>query len=685
MRIQGLTGRLTAAVISAALASSFLSACNLSDNNQTEVEPVLDAGSLNLTADVKGATKHTREINHSCYDHLDFSDLREFEKAEKGLIAAPEQLEIRDSTGKLVYSQKAFEFVRDTDAPDSANPSLWRHTQLNHHYGLYEVTEGIYQVRGYDLTNFTFIEGDTGWIVFDTGTTVETMQAALAFINETLGERPVVAVIVSHTHGDHYGGLRGAVSEEDVLSGKVSIIVPEGFEKHAISENLYAGTAMFRRAFYQYGHLLPPPGAQSKLAIGLGTQTPSGFNSYLAPTDHITHTGEKRVIDGVTMVFQMTPGTEAPAEMNTWFPDKNALWMAENCAGTLHNLYTLRGAQVRDGNTWAYYLMDTLKLYGDEAEVIFQSHNWPCWGNEEIVDYLTGQAAVYKFINDQSLMYINQGYTSEEIAEMIKLPDDLEQQWHTRPYYGTYKHNAKAVYQKYMGWYNANPAYLDPLPPTESAKKFVEYMGNTDRVLRLAKRDFDNGEYRWVAEIMSVLVYDDPTNKEARYLGADALEQLGYQSESGTWRSAYLTGAQELRHGVPPEVAAMRSRAANDITRALEPYMVFEYLGILLDSNAVQDLNLKVNINLTGDKSYLLTIKSGVILYQEDTSAKNADVTITMPRQAVTMLLLPNLGEGTPEFKQLGDSIKIEGKKAAFFEIYKHLEEFNTGFNIIEP
>ncbi|MCL2087205.1 MAG: MBL fold metallo-hydrolase [Oscillospiraceae bacterium] len=693
--------RITALAVVTALFLSLTVACetaqepnNVSDTDENgSVSQTTDTGentqsdSLDLNADIKGATEHTSELNHSCYEHLDFNDEREFEKAQRGLIAAPEQLEIHDSEGKLVYSQKAFEFVKDTESPDTANPSLWRHTQLNHNYGLYEVTEGIYQVRGYDLTNFTFIEGETGWIVFDTGTTVETMQAALAFINETLGERPVVAVIVSHSHGDHYGGLRGVVSEEQLLSGEIPIIVPEGFEKAAISENLYAGSAMFRRAFYQYGYLLPPPGPQSKLAIGLGTETPDGFNSYLAPTDHITYTGETRTIDGVEMVFHMTPGTEAPAEMNTWFPAKNALWMAENCVGTLHNLYTLRGAQVRDGNTWAYYLMEALTLYGDDVEVIFQSHNWPCWGNEEIKDYMIGAAAVYKFINDQSLMYINQGYTSAEIAEIITLPDVLEQQWHTRPYYGTYKHNAKAVYQKYMGWYSGNPADLDPLPPTERAKKFVEYLGDTDKVLELAKRDFDNGEYRWVAEIMSVLVFADPTNMQARYLGADALEQLGYQSEAGTWRATYLTGAQELRNGVSPEVAERRSRGSGDITRSLEPYMVFEYLGIRLDSNAAQDINLKANINLTGDKSYLLTVKSGVILYQENVSDENADVTITMPRQAVSLLTVPNLGEGneSEQVAQMNAVVTIDGDKEAFMEIYKHLVEFDTGFNVIEP
>lgn len=420
------------------------------------------SGTGELTADSKGATDITAEANAAVYDLLDFDDDQEMEFTEKGLIAAPESLEITDEDGKVIWSQDAYSFLEDAESPDTANPSLWRHTQMNHIYGLFEVTDGIYQVRGYDMSNITFVRGDSGWIVFDPLMTVECAQAAKALVDEELGELPVRAVIYSHSHVDHFGGVCGIVDEEDVASGAVTIIAPEGFEEHAVSENVYAGTAMGRRAAYQYGTTLEP-GETGSLAIGIGMGQSQGTVSYISPTDTITETGETRTIDGVTMEFQMTPGTEAPAEMNTWIAEKNALWMAENCTGTLHNLYTLRGAEVRDGNAWAGYIMEALGRYGDNVEVVFQSHNWPHWGNDVIKEYMTNTAAVYKFINDQTLFYLNQGYTDTEIVDMIELPEELAKVWYTRQYYGTLTHNVKAVYQKYMGWYDANPVHLDEL------------------------------------------------------------------------------------------------------------------------------------------------------------------------------------------------------------------------------
>ena len=448
-----------------------------------------------LTAEQKGASEITAQRNQAVYDQLDFDDQRELEFAQRGLICAPESLELKDESGKVIWSQAAYSFLEDADAPDTVNPSLWRNTQLNHIYGLFEVTDGIYQVRGYDMSNITFVKGDTGWIVFDPLMSVECAQAAKALVDEQLGEYPIMGVIISHSHVDHFGGIRGIISEEEVAERNVPIIAPEGFEEHAISENVYAGTAMGRRAAYQYGTLLDAD-EQGAMCIGIGMGQSTGTVSYISPTDIISQTGEVRVIDGVTFEFQMTPGTEAPAEMNTWLPEKNALWLAENCTGTLHNLYTLRGAQVRDGNAWANYIMEALARYGEEAQVVFQSHNWPHWGNDVIGEYMENTAAVYKFIHDQTLFYINQGYTETEIADMIQLPADLEQVWYTRQYYGTLKHNVKAVYQKYMGWYDANPIHLDELAPTEYAQKLVEYLGDTDKVLEMARADFEAGEYR---------------------------------------------------------------------------------------------------------------------------------------------------------------------------------------------
>ncbi len=630
-----------------------------------------------LTPEPKGATEITAQKNQEVYAILDFEDEQEMEFATRGLICAPDSLELTDAEGRVIWSQDAYAFVEDAEAPDTVNPSLWRNTQLNHIYGLFEVTDGIYQVRGYDMSNITFIKGDTGWIVFDPLMSVECAQAAMQLVDAQLGEYPIMAVVYSHTHVDHFGGVKGIVSEEEVAQGQIPIIAPEGFEEYAVSENVYAGTGMGRRASYQYGTLLDTD-AQGSLCIGIGMGQSKGTISYIAPTDWITESGETRVIDGVTMEFQLTPGTEAPAEMNTWFPEKKALWMAENCTGTLHNLYTLRGAQVRDGNAWACYIMEALSLYGEEAEVVFQSHNWPHWGNDVIREYMENTAAVYKFINDQTLFYINQGYTADEIADAIELPEELEKVWYTRQYYGTLKHNAKAVYQKYMGWYDANPIHLDALAPQEYATKLVEYLGDTDRVLELAKEDFAAGEYQWVAEITNALVFADPENLQARYLCADALEQLGYQAESGPWRNAYLTAAQELREGSLDRPEA-RASGSGEVQQNMDVELMLDYLGIRLDSNAAQDLNCRINLIITDlGEEYLLTMRSGVLLYQKDAQAEDAEATWKMPKAGLFALL-----QGNAETAR--QVTEIEGDATLIDALCENVLVFYPFFNIIEP
>lgn len=646
---------------------------------QTETETIVETegSTYELNAEKKDATEYTASVNESVYALLDFNDTSERENAERGLIYAPESLELKDEEGNVIWSQDAYAFVETDEAPDTVNPSLWRNTQLNHIYGLFEVAEGIYQVRGYDMTNITFIEGDTGWIVFDPLMSTECSAAALQLVNEQLGERPVVAIVISHTHVDHFGGVKGIVSEEEIAERQIPIIAPEGFEEHAVSENVYSGTAMGRRAGYQYGSFLEK-GETGSLSIGIGLGQSLGTISYMTPNDHITYTGEKRTIDGVTMEFQLTPGTEAPAEMNTWFPDKNALWMAENCTCTLHNLYTLRGAQVRDGNAWAQYIMEADALYGDSVEVVFQSHNWPHWGNETIREYMLNTASMYKFINDQTLMYINQGYTSEEIACMIELPEELEKVWYTRQYYGTIQHNSKAVYQKYMGWYDANPVSLNALQKSESAAKFVEYMGgDADKILEMAKKDFEAGEYQWVAEITNILVYQDPSNQEARYLCADALEQLGYQAESGLWRNAYLSGAQELRNGTTND-EKYRATGSADIQKNMTVDMVLEYIGILLDSNEAQDLDLKINVIFDDGDTYLWTVKNGILLYQKGITAEDADATLTMPKKAIALIL-------TRDMEQMKQAIQIEGDQEVLNKLTEHMVKYEFFFNIVEP
>ena len=651
----------------AGIAVSLLSGC--------QKTPAAEEGAPELTAEQKGATEITAQINQSVYDQLDFDDQQELEFAQRGLICAPEFLELKDESGKVIWSQDAYAFLEDASAPDTVNPSLWRNTQLNHIYGLFQVADGIYQVRGYDMSNITFVKGDTGWIVFDPLMSVECAQAAMELVDSQLGEYPVMGVIISHSHVDHFGGIRGIISEEQAAEENIPIIAPEGFEEHAISENVYAGTAMGRRAAYQYGTLLDKDG-EGAMCIGIGMGQSTGTISYLSPTDTITQTGEIRVIDGVTFEFQMTPGTEAPAEMNTWLPEKKALWLAENCTGTLHNLYTLRGAQVRDGNAWANYIMEALARYGDEAQVVFQSHNWPHWGNDVIRAYMEDTAAVYKFIHDQTLFYINQGYTDTEIAEMIRLPADLEQVWYTRQYYGTLKHNVKAVYQKYMGWYDANPIHLDELTPTAYAQKLVEYLGDTDKVLEMARADFEKGEYQWVAQITNVLVYADPENLDARYLCADALEQLGYQAESGPWRNAYLTGAQELRQN---GVTTNPTSGSGEVQRKMGVDLMLEYLGIRLDSSAVEDLNGTVNLVVTDTgEEFVLTLRAGVLLYQEGVQAADADAVWRMPKAALFALL-----QGSAETVRA--QAEIQDEAGLLEAVCGHVVVFTPDFAIIEP
>ena len=670
------------------LAALLLCACLCGASAETDL-----LAELGLNAQSKPASEHTAVINSAVYSQLDFGDTQEAEFAVRGLIAAPEVLELTDEDGRVLWSQAAYSFLDDYEAaPDTVNPSLWENTKNNHAYGLFEVCEGIYQVRGYDMANLTVIRGETGWIVFDPLMSVECSRAAMQLIEENLGSYPVKAVVISHPHADHFGGILGIMDEEDaadaslllaeqLASGKIPIIVPEGFAEHAIAENVYAGKAMGRRANYQYGVLLKP-GVTGKLAQGIGMGQSTGTFSYLAPTWEIRETGETLVIDGVEMEFQLTPGTEAPAEMNTWFPQHRALWLAENCTGTLHNLYTLRGAQVRDGSAWAAYITEAITRYGDEAEVTFQSHNWPHWGNGVIRKYMEDTAAVYKFINDQTLTYINQGYTSDEISNMIELPEELAKNWYTRQYYGTVAHNSKAVYQKYMGWYDANPVNLHPLAPSESAKKWVQYLGDVDEALRMAKADYEAGEYQWVAELTNTIVFADPDNTAARLLCADALEQLGYQAESGPWRNAYLTAALELRCG-NVTAGANLARNSGSMVREMTADMLFDYMAILLDKQALANQSFTMNVSLTDTgERYMLRVRSGVLLVYDDAHAEAADISITCPKGALLLIL------GNDQV-HMANAIAVEGDAALLTLLTENLNQVpileTNGFNIIEP
>lgn len=629
----------------------------------------------------KPATEYTKTVNAQVLKALPFNDKKDFENAQKGFIAKPDIVTITSADGKPVWDLEEYKkyISLDKAAPDTVNPSLWRNAQLNMIHGLFKVTDNIFQVRGYDLSNITFVKGKTGWIVFDPLISPETAKAALDLANKELGERPVVAVIYSHSHLDHYGGATGIVSTEDVEAGKVKIIAPEHFTEHSVSENVIAGNAMGRRAIFMYGALLPR-NAKGGVNGGLGQTTSTGMAGLIIPTQEITKTGEELTVDGVKMVFQMTPGTEAPAEMNTWFPDWKALWMAENTTNTMHNILTLRGAKVRDALKWASFLNETIETWGNQAVVKFQSHHWPIWGNEEIESYLKKQRDIYKFTHDQTVRLMNQGYNGEEISEMITLPKELENNWATRGYYGTLRHNSRAVYQFYMGWYNGNPSDLNNLPQEMAAKKYMEFMGGEKNVLKMAQKSFDKGEYRWVAEVLKHAVFANPESAAAKSLLADSLEQLGYQSESGPWRSVYLQGAFELRNGTPTLGGLVT--ATPDTIRAMSPDMLFDFLSVRILPEKAEGKEFTINITFTDlEESYTLTMENSVLNYTRE-AITDSDVSLTLTKKTLDNV---QLGKETLESAVENGSLVVEGDIQVFKDLMSMLDNFKFWFNIVTP
>ena len=633
--------------------------------------------------ETEGATTITAEANAEWYEKLDFSDRREFANAERGWLDNAEGRIIDGDDNRSAWDLQSYGDL-NRDAPDTVNPSLWRNTQLNAKAGLFEVCDGIYQVRGFDMANTTFIRTDHGWIVFDVLMCKENMKAAKELMENRFGPLDIKAVLYSHSHVDHFGGVEGVITREQVAdaklslkkqlaSGKTLVLAPAGFLKHAISENVYAGIAMARRAQFQYGTVLDK-GEKGALSVGIGMGQSTGTVGLIAPTYEIGEDVPKLTIDGLEIEFQLTPGTEAPAEMNAYFPKYRALWMAENCTGTLHNLYTLRGAEVRDANDWAKYIIEADQRFCGKTDVVFQSHNWPHWG-EEIHEYLLNTAAIYKFIHDQTLHYMNQGYTSTEVAAMLTLPEKLEKVWYTRPYYGTLAHNAKAVYQKYLGWYDANPVNLNPLPPSDTAKKLVEYLGSTDAVLRKARKDFEKGDYQWVAQITKELVFADPSNQKARNLCADALEQLGYQAESGAWRNAYLMGAAELRKGNLSGLA----RTANGLGSAMKEMtvdMLLDYISILTDANAAQNDDVTLNLIVTDvNEKFYVTRKNGILLSYSGENRPDAQATVTCKRLQLLALM---------QGQQAGQ-VQVSGDATALKRLLAYASKFEKTFNVIEP
>lgn len=622
----------------------------------------------------KPASEATRQIHQAMKTLLDFDDPHEKECALRNCLKKVENLEIKNAEGEVIWSQKIACLDQEQEV-ETINPSLYRNAWLNHQTGLFKVVDGIFQVRGYDMANLTVIAGETGWIVCDPLISCECSAAALALVNAVLGTRPVSAVVISHPHLDHFGGIKGIVSEEAVQNGSVPIIVPEHYTDYAASENVYAMNAMQRRACYQYGTALDF-GETGAIAMGIGMGQSRGTVTFIRPTDEIRKTGERRIIDGVEFIFQMTPETESPAEMCWYLPQFKALWMAELCNATMHNLYTLRGTQIRNGNAWAFAITQARALFGSEAEVLFQAHNWPHWGNQEVNEILEETAAVYKFINDQTLLYMNKGLTPNEISHTIRLPKSLEKVWTTRPYYGTLSHNAKAVYQRYLGWYDGNPVNLNPLPPSEQGQKLIELAGGLEAVLEQAEKALEKGEYQWAAQLANAVAFVHPDHQKARYLCADALEQLGYQAESGPWRNCYLNGVDELRHGVK---TGRQAKNSGDLARCMDSRMMLDYLGILIDGEQAEDKDIKLNLAITDtQEKFCVHLIHGALLVYPKIHEKDARATLTMPRMGLAAMLSRN------EDLQ-AKLIQIDGDPHCIAELTETITDFDKRFAIIEP
>ena len=632
------------------------------------------------TTDRKPASAATTNVNAAVASMLPHSD-GDFADATRGRIAPLPGPVVHPSWGHAVWDPDDWTFI-DGDAPPSVNPSLWRQAKLNAIHGLFEVADGVYQVRGVDLSNITFIAGDAGWIVIDPLTASETAAFALELLHTHFTPRPVVAVVYTHSHVDHFGGVRGVITDADVESGRVQVIAPVGFLEAAISENVAAGPAMLRRASYMYGRLLPGD-VQGHVDCGLGKAIPLlGTSGLIAPTREITSTGEELTVDGVRLRFQYTPDTEAPAEMNIFLPDRRLLCMAENCSATLHNVYTPRGAQIRDALAWSKYLNESIELFAAETDIVFMSHHWPRFGNDAAREFMAEQRDTYRWIHDQTMRRANHGETALEIAETLTVPPGLDDRFHIRGYYGTLSHNAKAVYQRYLGWFDANPAHLHPLPPVDAAHKYVECMGGANAVMEKARASIEAGDYRWAAQVLDHVVFAEPDNRDAQLLQADVFEQLGYVSESGPWRDFYLTGAHELRHGSTRIGGSMASNV--DVLRAMTTEMLIDLIGVRLNGDAIGDRKFTFNLSITDrDEIGVIGIRHGALHF---TAGRHADEPGADASIAVAHLVFAQLASGlvTPADAD-PTAFTVSGNAAAAHEFFGMLDTFDASFAIVTP
>jgi alkyl sulfatase BDS1-like metallo-beta-lactamase superfamily hydrolase len=640
---------------------------------------VAAADSAHFHPDGQPPSAHTIARQDAARQLLPFADRRDFEEAAKGFIAAPAERRITSATGQVVWDIGSWEFLLGDDSFDSIHPSLQRQAVLNMQYGLFEVVpDRIYQVRGFDLANLTLIRGDTGWIVFDTLTTVETAAAAMAFVNEQLGELPVVAVVYSHSHVDHFGGVRGVVNEQDVASGKVKIIAPAGFMEHAVAENIHAGNAMNRRAFFQYGLRLPrSPFGHVDQAIGKAV--PNGTPSLIAPTLTIAGDIEERVIDGVRMVFQNTPGTEAPAEMNTWFPEWQAFWAAENITATIHNIYTLRGALIRDPLEWSRKINEALYRFGQEAEVMFASHSWPRWGNDRIQEVMRAQRDAYAHLNNGVLQLANQGVTINQIHNLYRVPESLAQQWAVRSYHGSVEHNSRGVINRYLGYWDGNPATLIPASPEDSAPLYVAMMGGAAPILAKARELQDAGEYLLAQELLNKLVYAEPGNRAAKDLLAGVFEQLGYQQESTSLRNTFLAAALELRSGIP--AGAVIRASSPDLVRALSTGMWLDLLGIQLDGAKAAGKAFTINLATPDNGArYVIELSNETLTNLEGFQASDPDLTVTINRSDLEQVMMRAV---SLEALAAAGKLTLDGNAAVLTDLLGMVREFQPDFELV--
>lgn len=626
-----------------------------------------------------GATAATRDANRSWLTRLPFADTRDFANATRGFIGTITPARISREDGTTVLDLAPYDFLEADSAPDTVHPSLWRQSRLNRLHGLFQVVDRIYQVRGFDIANITIIEGDSGLIIIDPLTTVEGARAALDLYYQHRPRKPVNTLIYTHSHADHFGGVRGILDEEQVKRGEVRIVAPAGFVEETVSENVLAGPAMARRALYQFGQQLPI-GPLGTVDAGLGKTAVGGTISLIAPTQLISAATETHTFDGVEILFQLTPETEAPAELHLYFPQWKAFNAAENATHTQHNLLPLRGAKVRDAKAWSEYLNVALEQFGRQAEVVFAQHHWPIWGNENVVAYLGKQRDIYKFLHDQTLKLANQGYTAPEIAESLQLPEELEQEWSVRGLYGAVKHNVKAIYQRYLGWYDGNPAHLDPLPPVASAHKWLDYAGGAEQVLARAGADFARGEYRWVAEVVSKLVQAEPHNKAAQALLAASFEQLGYQAESSTWRNAYLQGARELRHGLPGSKGALLSF---DLLQALDAGNLFDALATRLNAQRAAGKRITLNWHFTDIRQdHLLTLERATLNHLPGYRSDEADLSLRLSQETLRKILLKQLDVSQARATGL---LTLDGAPQKLAELFALFDEVPATFPIVTP